>query len=424
MPLDLLSAVQNLFTGDVISQAADRLDESEARIETAVTAVIPAVLTGLLHKAGPRGDSTGALRLVRKAAGANITGTLISTLQNYANGWVSKGTALLLELFDNRVSQVINAVAVFAGIKASAASTLLHAATPAILGAAGEQAVARNLSGSGFLAYLNSQKGPILAAIPRGFNIDSLGLGTPADISSKLSNMAAGFASPAAPPVQQRRTVTRRAGNTRWLWPLLLMLAAIMLLWYLVKGCGDDKAANAAADTTAAKSITDTAVAQVSTSEEVYRERIKVILPDSTMLEAYKGGIEDQLVSFLNSSRQPAGKEVWFGFDDLHFAPGNANITAESRPQLQHIAAILKAYPDVKIKIGGYTDHSGDSLYNMRLSRSRAQAVYNELQKLQVNPQQIVMAAGYGDQFAKAPATAPEEQRRHDRQVAISVTEK
>jgi len=425
MSFDLLSAVQNLFTKDVTSQAAARLGESEAGIQTAVNALIPAVLTGLLHKAGPGGDSNGALHTVREAAGANSTGALISTLQNHADGGVSKGTALLQALFGNKVKQLTSAVAAFAGIKESAAGTLLYAATPAILGVAGGEAATGNLSGSGFVAWLNNQKAPILAAVPPGFNMAGLlGLDSLTDISRKLSDMAAGFASPAtAPPTYKEGPGA--AGSTHWLWSLLLILMAIILMWYLVRGCGNGKTTDTpATDTVIVNDMTDTAVAQVSQAEEVFRERIKIALPNGEVLEAYKSGIEDQLVTFLNSGQQPAAKEIWFEFDDLHFAPGNAGIAPESKPQLTHIVAILKAYPKVKVKIGGYTDRSGDSLYNMRLSRARAQAVYNALRRLQVNAAQVLVAAGYGDQYAKAPATAPEEERRHDRHIAISVIEK
>jgi hypothetical protein len=40
----------------------------------------------------------------------------------------------------------------------------------------------------------------------------------------------------------------------------------------------------------------------------VARESFKVKLPDGSELDAYKGGIEDQLVSFLNDTRSKPGK--------------------------------------------------------------------------------------------------------------------
>ena len=60
------------------------------------------------------------------------------------------------------------------------------------------------------------------------------------------------------------------------------------------------------------------------------------------------------------------------------------------------MAAILKAYPKVKIKIGGYTDNQGDAAANLRLSDDRAKNVMAELAKLGVDPSRME-AQGYGD---------------------------
>ncbi len=100
-------------------------------------------------------------------------------------------------------------------------------------------------------------------------------------------------------------------------------------------------------------------------------------MPDGVTLEAYKGGIEDQLVAFLKDAQhKKAGKDVWFDFDNLNFKTGSAELTDDSRQQVQNIAAILKAFPNTKIKIGGYTDRSGDSLANIKLSRRPVQTPY------------------------------------------------
>ena len=47
-----------------------------------------------------------------------------------------------------------------------------------------------------------------------------------------------------------------------------------------------------------------------------------------------------------------------------------------------NIAAILKAFPKAKFKIGGYTDKTGDEPGNMKLSNDRAKAVKDALNKV------------------------------------------
>ncbi|HEY0611088.1 MAG TPA: OmpA family protein [Chitinophaga sp.] len=421
MSFDLLNTVKGLFTKDVISQAAARLGESEQGVQKAVNSIIPTILTGLLYKAGPQGEANGALNIAREAVGANSTSTILSSLQSGTDSWVSRGMEWLQSLFGTKVSTVVGAVATYAGIKAASANALLNAATPAALGTAGEYAAEENLSGSSFLAYLNTQKDKILEAVPSGFNLAGLlGLGSISELGKRLSGLAAGAGGRAA---DIGKAATRSAGSNRWIWSLLLILVAIVLLWYLARGCGGGRTTESVTDTVATDTMIDTAVAQVTTPEAP-RESIKVTLPDGVTLDAYKGGIEDQLVAFLKDDTKKAGKDVWFDFDNLNFKTGSAELTEESRQQVQNIAAILKAFPNTKIKIGGYTDRSGDSLANIQLSQARADTVLASLKKLYAGERQLQGAEGYGSKFAKAAATAPDEERRKDRHISVSVREK
>lgn len=151
---------------------------------------------------------------------------------------------------------------------------------------------------------------------------------------------------------------------------------------------------------------------------------VDVMLPNNQKIQAAQGGMEDRLVTYIKSGTTPAGKDVWFDFDNLNFDLASSQITDESQVQLENIATILKAYPNVKVKVGGYTDNTGDSASNMRLSQNRADAVANALIKFDVPPAQIVGAEGYGSQFAKVPATASNEERAKDRRISLSVREK
>ena len=156
---------------------------------------------------------------------------------------------------------------------------------------------------------------------------------------------------------------------------------------------------------------------------ETVRELAEVSLPDGTKLRAYPGGIEDQLVKFIQSDEYKSGtndslKDRWFNFDDLNFEFGTTNLTPESKRQLDNIVAILKAFPDVKIKVGGYTDKKGDDAANLKLSDSRAKAVQAALQKAGVGDQ-VPEAEGYGEQFATVDENASDKEREIDRKTAV-----
>jgi outer membrane protein OmpA-like peptidoglycan-associated protein len=149
----------------------------------------------------------------------------------------------------------------------------------------------------------------------------------------------------------------------------------------------------------------------------------EVSLPDGTKLEAYPNGIEDQLIRFIQSADYKNGtadslKDKWFDFDDLNFKFGTTELVPESKRQLDNIVAILKAFPDVRIKIGGYTDKKGDDAANKKLSDGRAKAVKAALDKAGVGAQ-VPEAEGYGEERATVAETASDEERKVDRKTSV-----
>ena len=139
-------------------------------------------------------------------------------------------------------------------------------------------------------------------------------------------------------------------------------------------------------------------------------------------MNAYKGGIEDQVVAFLNSDEyknadEAALKNKWFNFDNLNFEFGTTKLTPESQVQLDNLKAILAAYPDAKVKIGAYTDKKGDDAGNKALSQKRADAV-----KAALGSAQVTGAEGYGEEFATVAETASDKEREADRKTSIRFT--
>lgn len=145
-------------------------------------------------------------------------------------------------------------------------------------------------------------------------------------------------------------------------------------------------------------------------------------------LKAFEGGLEQQLVKFLstggytNAADDAALKDQWYNFDNVNFKMGSTNqLEAGSAEQLSNLVAILKAYPEAKIKIGGYTDKTGDAAVNKEISQKRADFIKGELAKAGVGAQ-VVSAEGYGSEFAKVPAEASDEERAADRKMAVRFT--
>lgn len=145
-------------------------------------------------------------------------------------------------------------------------------------------------------------------------------------------------------------------------------------------------------------------------------------LPGGTEIQVSASGIEKQLVGFITNAAQPIDKATWFEFDRLTFKTGSAELEGASAAQVSNIAAILKAYPAVKLKIGGYTDNVGDSKKNMTLSSERAKAAMAAIVAQGVAADRLE-AEGYGDTVPVADNTT-EEGRAKNRRTAARVTAK
>jgi outer membrane protein OmpA-like peptidoglycan-associated protein len=135
--------------------------------------------------------------------------------------------------------------------------------------------------------------------------------------------------------------------------------------------------------------------------------------------------MEDLMIAFLksggykNAANDATLKDTWYDFDHVNVKSGKGNeLEAGSEGQLQNLVAILKAYPDAKIKIGGYTDKTGNEAINLKISKERANYIKDWLGKQGVGTQ-VLEAEGYGSQFAKVDAKASDEERASDRKMSV-----
>ncbi len=214
------------------------------------------------------------------------------------------------------------------------------------------------------------------------------------------------------------------SGILKWLLPLLL-LGLLLLLGYWFCGKGQAPATNTNTNINKPANVVTNVNTNVNVNAVPAGEKklTEVVLPNGTKLQAYPGGIEDQLIKFIQSDEYKNGteatlKDKWFSFDDLNFKFGTTELAPESKRQLDNIVAILKAFPDVKMKLGGYTDKKGDDAANLKLSDTRAKAVKAAIEKAGVGAQ-VPQAEGYGEKFATVAETGTDDERKVDRKTSV-----
>ena len=148
---------------------------------------------------------------------------------------------------------------------------------------------------------------------------------------------------------------------------------------------------------------------------------MKYTLPGGASIEVDKDGLEAKLISFI-TSKDAVDTKLWFDFDHLSFVTGSSDLAPESKVQVANAVAILKAFPAVHIKIGGYTDNQGDPDANLKLSDQRANAVMAAMVASGVAADRME-AKGYGDQFPIGD-NGTAEGRAKNRRTSLSVRAK
>ncbi len=82
--------------------------------------------------------------------------------------------------------------------------------------------------------------------------------------------------------------------------------------------------------------------------------------------------------------------------ENIYFNSGKSTIKTESYSDLDKLAAILIAHPEVKASIEGHTDSQGDNTMNLNLSKARAKAAKDYLIKKGVKADHL-SSEGFGE---------------------------
>ncbi|GAB0155951.1 hypothetical protein CHRYSEOSP005_12130 [Chryseobacterium sp. Alg-005] len=430
MSLNVIDLIKGQLGPALVSQAASQLGESESGISKAIGGLLPAVVGGLANNS----DNPAVLDSITNASSSGILGNLLGGSENN-NSWISN---ILSLIFGDKVNGLVNTIATYAGISNNSSSSLLNLVTGATLGSIGKYAADNNLGQSGISNLLGEQKGIISTLLPAGLSLASLNLGDWAKgYKFDNDNDKINVTSHEEPKIEVTRSTTptgtypdrnnNDGGGSIWKWllPLLLLLAAGYFLW---KQCNKKETTTTTTTSDSATVSSDTATVSTMDTAATTATTTKVdenIDLNGVALKGYKGGMEDRMISFLksdgykNAADDNALKDVWYDFDHVNFKMGSSTeLEAGSQGQLDNLVAILKAFPDAKIKIGGYTDKTGNEASNVKLSQARADFIKAALTKAGVGAQ-VLGAEGYGSKFATVDASASDAERAIDRKMAV-----
>jgi outer membrane protein OmpA-like peptidoglycan-associated protein len=384
MVQNIIGLLKDQLNDNLLSKIAGTLGENKSGVTAAVGSALPSLLFGLMKKGTEAG---GAEDLFRTLQEGKHDGGILDNLSSILGGghatanFPSSGKALLGSIFGDKAGGLSDLVASSSGISKNGASSLLGILAPIVMGFLGKTLRSQGgFNPNGLMTLLLGQKDFIKAALPSGVT-NLLGV-------SNLDNL--------------ERQVMQGAGapsKKTWPWIILIIacVVAILLLW---RSCGG----------------------QVSDTWAALGKFFSKKLPNGIELNIPELGVENKVIAFIEDTQRPVDNKTWFSLDRLTFETGQATLKPESQEQLKNIAEILKAYPKVTLKLGGYTDNTGDPQSNLKLSQQRAETVMAELIGLGVDAGRL-KAEGYGQEHPVAD-NSTEEGRAKNRRIDLRVTSK
>lgn len=389
----ILDSLMGMLGPQVVGPVASQLGESTETVQRGLQTGSAAMLAGLAAKVGQPGFLSQIFSLITNPA--NSSGALSSITSNPAS-LLSGGTSsplgslggqFLSNIFGSNMSSVTDAIGRSTGLASGKVGSLLSMAAPLVLGVLGQNVRQNGLSAGDLGNTLKAEASSFQRFLPAG--LGSLLGGASAMAAAAPAKVAA-------------------AGN-RWLWPLVLLaLLVIAALWYFNRAKTPETVATPPPTTAPAPALP--------------AGFFTLKLPDGVELNVPQTGIENKLATFIADSSKSVDKTTWFDFDRLTFDTGKDTLQASSQEQLNNVAAILKAYPNVHVRIGGYTDNTGNAAANLKLSDDRAKNVMAALVAAGID-QSRLDAKGYGEEHPVA-SNDTEEGRAQNRRISLLVTAK
>ncbi|HMQ70542.1 MAG TPA: OmpA family protein [Ignavibacteria bacterium] len=417
MAENFIEELNSYITPDIISKLSNVIGEKSTITKTALAMGLPAVLGSLIQKSS---TEQGASEIIKIIKNEGYNGSQLNNLAGVFDSkdsfsrLINAASPVLDSIFGDKLHHVTNSLSKESGVGSNATSYILGFLASLLMSFIGKKVNSDGLNADGLKNMLAGQKHFLKKMIPAGL-AGMLGLSGFENVTSAPRDIKAN--------VKEEST-----GFKKFLpWLLLGLAALLLLLWW--RSCKQEPApVTIKKDTVKSKAETNIVLPPKTGDmmmDSIYASLGKFVikkLPGGTEIIIAESGVEPKLIAFIEDKTKPADKETWFSFDRILFETDKADLRPSSGLQLANIAAIMKAYPEIEIKIGGYTDNTGNKQHNLKLSQERANSVVKYLETLGI-PDSRMKAEGYGDQFPVASNDTPEG-RSKNRRIDIRVSKK
>ena len=411
MAVNLLELTKGYITKEVGLSISILTEESASDVQVALLGALPGLIGGTMNTASTSGGVYELIGLMNLNNENYVLNNLPEILGDpiKSKDFIANGLSMLPMLLDIDLKTVIESISASSGLKANSVSNILSISAPIVLSVIGKQVKEKSIEPLKLTTLLVSQKEYIIKYLPKDLKTvwDFKGL---EDLNKSLQR------NPLSEHQLENKPVS---GTTKIVYLILALLLVGAAVWGYKKLNKEEETVvveDFPIDSSGVKSK-PSGIAEKNPGQLVTKE-----LPKDIILEIPENGTEAKLINFIQDSSTVVDKNYWIDFDRITFEPNLAEIDDDSEAQIENIAKIMRAYPMVNIKIGGYTDNTGDATTNLMLSKSRADAVKKGIAKNDIKITRI-QSEGYGIEHPIA-TNDTEEGRTQNRRIAINVTRK
>jgi OmpA-OmpF porin, OOP family len=362
MTESLFASLLGMCDKQCLDRIAGALGESNQSVFRGIQAAIAAVLGGVATRAG---DPGALRRTVDMAPKESVDWSNFGEIGSDPNSpLMATGRRILQGLFGPSETAITNAITKDSGSRPGSVATLMAMAAPVVLN---------------FLARL-VQDGLPLSGLSNILQRESMTIrnALPAGVADLIMPQAVGTGA-ASPVIAQ--SVRRDAGIPTWVPIVGLCALALGFFWLL---------------TPTRRAVTERGNPPVGNANRMAGAFVDRRLPNGFIISVPANGMESRLLIFMKDKNAPVRTDQWFGFDRVMFDPGSATIRPESYEQIDDVAVMLAAYPDIKVKVAGFSDNSADAAQNQALAQSRANNLKSALVAKGISEDRV-MAEGYGE---------------------------
>ena len=435
MATNLLETLKSSSGMELAEHSANFFGEEQQNTRSAVNGTFAAILAGMIQRVSYDKGAKDLHKILKneEVREYDIQDIFTRSPQT-VNGMVNRGTHFLPSIYPGRFREATNSVAEDSKVKKITSSKMMKICAPLMLSTLAKKVQDGNLDVNGLKTYLNGQKSGVKSALSDSFfdkaELSAFGWTKKEVVKEEPKKKAKPVYKKVEKvvveePVKETRVV-EEAGRAatggmsifKWLLPLLLICG---LIWFLAtRGCGGTTVTNTAVPIKPLEKIeaatTGAAAAVTTAATNVFGKVNEAAVGALNSISFAAGSAGEQMMSFIKGGASGEGR---FRFKNLTFASGSANIDGTSGIEVDNTAAILNAYPDVKVRLEGYTDSQGDPTANQTLSLNRAETVKNRLVGLGISTDRIT-TQGFGAENPVAGNDTPEG-RAQNRRIEVVV---